>query len=237
MTVQEMSQEFDILWDNIMSGIAPGLNEYEKSVFLTQAQEEIVKNYFNPKGNKYGEGSEDSKKRIIDFSTLITTTSVTGTIAFPVTTIVSTANPFIIQRDIFTQGGKQYQVVPVNSDEYIRLKSRPFGFPLKRQVWRLPTEDGNLLKFVPNQDMTATSFSYQMTLVQRPKPIILTDLIVFSASMGVSPGVTIGGTTVPAPCVLDPVIHREILGRAVEIAKTIYTDNPSAIGQINTRNE
>ena len=38
MTTQEFSNEFDILYNNIMSNSAPGLNEYEKSIFLTQAQ-------------------------------------------------------------------------------------------------------------------------------------------------------------------------------------------------------
>ena len=56
MTIQEFSNEFDVLYNNIMSNQAPGLDEYEKSVFLTKAQNEILKNYFNPKGNKYQEG-------------------------------------------------------------------------------------------------------------------------------------------------------------------------------------
>lgn len=71
MKTQEFSNEFDVLYNNIMSNAAPGLNEYEKSVFLTKAQEEIIYNYFNPKGNKYGEGFDDSIKRQIDFSELI----------------------------------------------------------------------------------------------------------------------------------------------------------------------
>ena len=71
MTNQEFSNEFDILYNNIMSNAAPGLDEYEKSVFLTKAQDEILKNYFNPKGNKYTEGFDDSEKRQIDFSMLI----------------------------------------------------------------------------------------------------------------------------------------------------------------------
>jgi len=37
MTVTEMSNEFDILYNNIMSNQAPGIDEYEKSVFLTKA--------------------------------------------------------------------------------------------------------------------------------------------------------------------------------------------------------
>ena len=37
MTTPEFSNEFDVLYNNIMSNAAPGLNEYEKSVFLTKA--------------------------------------------------------------------------------------------------------------------------------------------------------------------------------------------------------
>ena len=37
MTTQEFSLEFDILYNNITSNQAPGLTEYEKSVFLTKA--------------------------------------------------------------------------------------------------------------------------------------------------------------------------------------------------------
>ena len=42
MTNKEFSYEFDILYNNIMSNQAPGLDDYEKSVFLTKAQENIV---------------------------------------------------------------------------------------------------------------------------------------------------------------------------------------------------
>lgn len=70
MTTSEFSNEFDVLYNNIMSNQAPGLDEYEKSVFLTKAQNEILKNYFNPKGNKYQEGFDGNRKRQIDFSSI-----------------------------------------------------------------------------------------------------------------------------------------------------------------------
>ena len=41
-TVDEWSVEFDRLYDNIMSNRAPGLEPYEKSMFLTRAQEAVV---------------------------------------------------------------------------------------------------------------------------------------------------------------------------------------------------
>jgi len=70
MTSLEFSNSFDIRYNNIMSNQSPGLDEYEKSVVLTAAELELVKNTFNPKGNKYQEGYDDSAKRQYDFSTI-----------------------------------------------------------------------------------------------------------------------------------------------------------------------
>ena len=38
MTLAEFSDQFDVLYNNITSNQAPGLNEYEKSVVLTKAE-------------------------------------------------------------------------------------------------------------------------------------------------------------------------------------------------------
>ncbi len=76
MTVDEFSNQFDVLFNNITSNQAPGLNEYEKSVFLTKAQDEIVKNYFNPKSNPKQDGFDDTPKRQIDFSVLTTVNTI-----------------------------------------------------------------------------------------------------------------------------------------------------------------
>jgi hypothetical protein len=75
MTITEFSEQFDVLFNNITSNQAPGLNEYEKSVYLTKAEKEIVKNYFssNSKGNTLGQGFDDSAKRQADFSVLMKT--------------------------------------------------------------------------------------------------------------------------------------------------------------------
>jgi hypothetical protein len=79
MTIPEFSDQFDVLYNNITSNQAPGLNEYEKSLFLTKAEKEIVKNYFtaNSKGNNIGQGFDDSAKRQADFSILMKTSSCT----------------------------------------------------------------------------------------------------------------------------------------------------------------
>ena len=61
MDYKEFSDRFDILYNNITSNQAPGLTEHEKSIFLTKAQDEVLKNYFNPKGNKYQEGFDGNQ--------------------------------------------------------------------------------------------------------------------------------------------------------------------------------
>ena len=80
MSIREFSDQFDVLYNNITSNQAPGLTEYEKSVFLTKAQDEIIKNYFtaNSKGNNIQQGFDDSAKRQADFSALMTTHSKTA---------------------------------------------------------------------------------------------------------------------------------------------------------------
>lgn len=71
MTINEMSQEFDILYNQINSNQASSLDEYEKSIFLTRAQDELVKAYFDPRANKLVRGFDDGQKRQYDFSELI----------------------------------------------------------------------------------------------------------------------------------------------------------------------
>ena len=163
MTASEFSQEFDILYNNIASNQAPGLTEYEKSVFLTKAQDEIIKNYFTgkPNGNKYQEGVEDSAKRYSDFSCLIKvdyidaeddvqTIDQRGRIIYLPDDLMITLNEaFYVHyklMDSLSQDEPQlirtivedtYQVVPITLGEYQRLMSKPSNDPLKRQVWKL----------------------------------------------------------------------------------------------------
>lgn len=95
MTAEEFSDQFDVLYNNITSNQAPGLNEYEKSVVLTKAQNEIVKNYFTPNspGNVIQQGFDDSAKRQADFSCLMKTASCG--IGSNITTTQTTVNTYI----------------------------------------------------------------------------------------------------------------------------------------------
>lgn len=306
MSVEEMDNMFDVLYNNITSNQAPGLNAYEKSVFLTKGQDETIKNYFNPKskGNNTQEGFDGSAKRQVDFSMLTTvaTTSATSytyslvsgktdkdgkpvysrtettapkstysyTVAYDTdgnvlkddndnvlyirnegTDVSGFDTPLFDMRENtksitlpsklmyainemveVTRNNKSVllQVVPVKFDEYSRLMCKPYKRPLKYQAWRLTNNNVvNKADIVVGPSDILTK--YTIRYVRRPNPIIVSDL----------DGLTIDGISHASECELDPIIHTEILQRAVELAKIAWTntgqDNLQAVMQAGQRSE
>lgn len=146
MTDREFSDQFDVLYNNITSNQAPGLNEYEKSVFLTKAQDELVKNYFNPKANPKGDGFDDSPKRQSDFATIIKTGSMIPTSSAQFDTRETTLQyyypdgVFIVLNEQVSDDKWNYVVKPISYEEYDRLMSKPYKYPPKYQAWRLITD-------------------------------------------------------------------------------------------------
>ena len=62
MTPREFSDQFDVLYNNVTSNQAPGLNEYEKSVFLTKGQSQLLNEYFNNRTDGVGGGFDGSQR-------------------------------------------------------------------------------------------------------------------------------------------------------------------------------
>ena len=233
MTNLEFSSEFDISYNSVMGNTAPPLDEYEKSVFLTTAQEQIIKNYFNPKGNKYQEGFDDSQKRQLDFYKLVEygegnkTTSKSFDSRGVMFELPSNIL-LILSEVIKTNKGNKRQVVPIHFEEYNLLMNKPFKYPLKNQAWRLLTNAKGITAELiagPNEDIT----EYKLRYVKRPSPIILVDLDEY--------GMTIDGIEKYTECELDPILHREILDRAVELAKMKYEGDIGGMIELNSRNE
>lgn len=245
MTTSEISVQFDVLYDNISSGQAPGLTEYEKSVFLTKAQNEIIKNYFNSKGNKYQEGFDNSPKRQIDFSTLLKTVtckSVSFTEDESMLLIHDACNSglYEIPEDVFIFVNELLEVrrdfdtirlivTPLNFEEFNRLMVKPFRRPLKNQAWRLICNTNNektVVQLIPSINDEISK--YIIRYVRKPNPIILNDL---------EEGLTIDGKNQTSQCELDPILHQEILQRAVELAKATYIGDVTSTIELGNRSE
>ena len=253
MTAEEFSDQFDVLYNNITSNQAPGLNEYEKSVFLTKAQNEIVKNYFTPNspGNVIQQGFDDSAKRQADFSCLMESKTCdsgslpSGYSKLNKNSLIYTfpSNVFIVVNEevkLSNPSDRQLQVIPLRYDEYTRLMSKPYKRPAKYQAWRI-LNYGNY----SNTNATTTRYAeivihpsetistYTVRYVRFPKPIIVGDL----------DGLKIEGKTFSdSPgCELDPILHQDILQRAVELAKVAWTatgqDNLQAVLETGKRSE
>lgn len=244
MTTQEFSNEFDVLYNNIMSDQAPGLDEYEKSVFLTKAQLEILKNYFNPKGNRYGQGFDENAKRQIDFSTLITVakppqyTPEEGYVKFDDRSQLYRMPQDILlvlnETGINTVDGvnRLISIIPMNYEEYARLMSKPWKQPLKNQGWRLFQSTGGV-DFISEIVIKYNSSlaDYKIRYIKRPKPIILANLADEYSN------VSIEGINTITECELDPILHPEILQRAVELAKSAYTGDLKSSVELGQRSE
>lgn len=227
MTLQEFNTNFDLLYNNIASNQAPGLDEYEKSVFLTNAQLELVKNYFNPKGNKYQEGFDQSPKRQLDFSTITDllvysiTDALPNVVKFNEDSIVFPYNDsflFIIQElatviDSVTGTNKNVNIRSITNVEYMMAMNKPYKYPFKHEGWRIihNADDRKLELLLSYGDHLK---SYKIRYIKRPTPIILTDLSTL--------GLTIDGVSTPTDCILDEAMHAEIVQRAVELAKMSY---------------
>lgn len=232
------------------------LDEYEKSVLLTQAQDIVVKSFFDKKANSLGDGFDDSTMRQIDFSSLITTATLKkspdqssvfddrGIIyTMPLRGSVTSANNtfdstfdhtffssvhngnitdvlFILNEKLITHNGafkKSYVVVPMNYKEYDRIMSKPYAQPMKKQAWRLLQNNARGFdiksELIPRWNLATHEeiLEYRIRYIRRPYPIILEDL---------SDGLNIDGFSKARDCELNPILHPEILQRAVELAIT-----------------
>lgn len=246
MTTQEFFDQFNLLYDNIASKGAPGLDEYEISVLLTYAQEELVKTKDNPKSNRLQEGFEGSEKRRIDLKELIRDYKTTTVVASD-KNIESGSKFFSIPSDILqikyegvilndaTCGDINADVIPKTLDEYNEQKKNPFKKPSKEKVWRLDynsTEPGiNVVELISDLNIT----QYNMRYIKRPSPIILTNL---NAGNYLNSGLSIEGITQQQTSELDPSVHPEIVRRAVELATLAYKeDKLNNIVELYKRNE
>lgn len=249
MTTQEFSNAFDTLLNsyNAKANFGEGaartdivLDEYEKSVFLTQAQDIVVKSYFSSATNPQGEGIDDSTRRQVDFSGLITVDKKTlnesnhddtkcfdprGLLcSLPKNVLIILNERLEVSKSITSEGGgtakttkKSYVVVPINYTEYDRLMSRAYAQPLKKQCWRLfqgnDTSAQIQSEIIPIEGVVESSATYYIRYIKRPKPIILTEL-----NFENQESLDIDGESGISECELNPIIHMDILNKAFELA-------------------
>lgn len=258
MTNEEFSNEFDVLYNNITSNQAPGLDEYEKSVFLTKAQSEILREYFNSRVDNTNGGFDGSQKRQYDFSFLIKTAKLEANVSNEgdenyIPKMDNRGSLFNFPEDYFlsinevirddASSNKFYSVVSISYSDYQRLMTKPYAYPPKRVAWRLfigtiqkTLEDTSKIT-VPVAEIIGkfvgdpTTWDYTLRYVKKPNPIILINLT--------DDDLSIEGKKTETPCEFPSQLHQEILERAVTLAKIAYQAGSTATiaSQSNKNNQ
>lgn len=236
MTTIDFINGFDILYNNLMSDKAPEINEYEKSVLLTLAQEQIVKEIYLDKF----EGSEEQRRSI---DVLVTQKDIKRSDK-PHKVLRGDRfyhSHYVLPEDLWyivhetarfsdrqvCNNGDYVPVKPETYDEALHDVRNPFRGPTMNRVLRVDygtDGDGDrLVELISKYEIDRYSIRY----VRHPQPILLVDFRGDDYA-----GVTIRGKDVlerlldkngelninATPCELPPVIHDQVLGRAVAIA-------------------
>lgn len=228
MTTEEFSSGFDVYMNSYSQSMGDpfvmgGLNfdEYEKSLFLTEAQEQYVKHLY--KGG-YGldafEETEELRRKLDNLIKQFEYTSdddVSDTVK-PIKD-GKTHTIFKLQDDCWyiiyesatngsddsCLGGMSCDVVPMPHDLYNRTRNNPFRGPNNKRVLRLDKGE-NYVELVSSFPIG----TYIVRYLKRPNPIILVPLE--------NTGLFINGKQEEATCELNDVVHRNILELAVKLA-------------------
>ena len=226
MNCQEFSDEFDTLLNSYAhtiqfgneSSIDINLTEYEKSVFLTKAQEDIIKELYS--GSVTGVSFESSERLRRELQSLVCQKLYDNKNGLTECKEDEEDNKYIndnyrhtlcslppdILYIIYEQVKQKYSdncnskftsdVYPTTHDEYWRIKNNPFKKPNQRRVLRLD-KGNNQVELISKYDLN----TYILRYIKQPKDINL-DKPDDSGNV----------------CDLDETLHRTILERAVRLA-------------------
>ena len=217
MNVQEFSNSFDTLLqpyitkDNFGEQNNLAFDEYEKSIFLTKAQEQIVLELYQEL-----EQSEEVRKYL---SNLIKTANFAPIGEQDESLINSNFKSYKVElRDtilfmIYEQctlsdkndciNGRIVSVVPTIHDDLDKVLKNPFKSPNSRKVIRLDFD--NKIELISKYNIS----NYKVRYLKKPNPIILVkleDKLSIDNNAEVSSGET------------NPILHERIVQRAVQLA-------------------
>lgn len=218
MNVQEFSNSFDTLLQPYITKDVNGnhnnlaFDEYEKSIFLTKAQEQIVLELYQEL-----EQSEEVRKYL---SNLIKTDNYVPVGEQDETLInnnfksykVDISNDILFM--IYEQctlsdknnciNNKIVSVVPTIHDDLDKVLKNPFKSPNSRKVIRLDFD--NKIELISKYNIS----NYKVRYLKKPNPIILValedNLSINNGDTKVSNGET------------NPILHERIVQRAVQLA-------------------
>ena len=227
MTNLEFSNQFDTMLSSYSNTAKFGedaskqeitLDEYEKSVFLTKAQKDLVISLYTGK-NSTGEAFESTEELRRYLSNLVGEVSlqpITNSSGLPLG-VSGSSTFFTLPEDLWfitmeqvvasnSSCGKEgvMKVYPVKQDEYQSLRDNPFRGANRRRALRLDLAEGNV-EIISKYNVT----TYYVRYLKKLSPIILVDL---------PDDLSIEDISKETECKLHEALHYNILERAVALA-------------------
>lgn len=227
MTIEEMSNEFDNeLFKLYETGVTPTpiqLNEYEKSVYLTKAQEAIVDSLYA----EY-DSTELVRRQLhnlvyvnsIDITNDIYKSDIMGYTQYRIlcstlytasTSIKAILNEYVTLTT--SCGDSMLYVTPVKQDELIKILGNPFRTANDNRALRIEDRylNANTLKLICKSFEEVQNITYNVVYLRNPKPIILEDLR----------NITINDESKQSTSIdLSEDLHRKIIEIAVSMVLT-----------------
>ena len=231
MTTEEFSDAFDTLVNSTANVDGFGsidstlkFDEYEKSYFLTKAQEEVVRELYTGK-NRFGESFEKTEELRRLLNNLIVThkqslseenyNDLALTDKSYLVPIFDDVMYIIYEAvrlkddSLGCYSGTVINVQPITHDEYNKIKDNPFRGPTRYKALRLDTNDNQPINCVEIISKYACD-EYIVRYLKKLNPIILENLD--------GSNVSIDGHTEKHECELNTILHEYILERAVDMA-------------------
>lgn len=232
MTTQEFSNAFDILLNSYNNPGVPGMehtiggvafDEYEKSIFLTQAQTEVIIELYsgrNERGASF-EGTEELRTYLKD---LIKTdnlqenkedykglTKYSKFFKLPSDVLFITYEAVTLDDDSLCNDDS-IAVVPTTQDDLHSIMENPFKWASNRRALRLDNSS-NVAEIISKYNIK----EYTIRYISKPSPIILTTL----------ENDKIDGLNEITECKLNAALHDYILRKAVALAIASRGSNTS----------
>ena len=154
MTALEIKEEFNLRYNNALEG-APGLDTFEISSYLTVAQEQLVKNYYDAtKDPSISFELQEKARRVLnelvkDEKITSQVTSTRGLVSDSKFYELSNQAMYIVLETATISStnslynGKIIPVLPVTHDEFMISHRNPFRKPNKNKAWRLDVSKQN----------------------------------------------------------------------------------------------
>lgn len=216
MTLAEFKREFQTNYDMGSYG-APELNNYEISLFLTQAVrdivEEIYQNFEHSEYVKRGLGP------LIKEETLDLYSAKDYFDQIEVAEAVLPADVYYILQENVKLNNKSGRVEVIAEDlDYINKSIKnPFRKPNKNKIFRTQIGDKRV-RLYSSEDVT----HYKIKYLKRPNPIILSD---FTTDPDLLGDETIGSRDTQTNTELPEFLHDKIVNRAVVLAIRSFREN------------